>query len=293
MTNLIQDIVSGLGLGGTYALLALGLALVFSVLRLINFAYGELMTITGYIMFFALGAGIATPLVLVLGILGAGVASVAMERVVFRPFRNADATTLLLTSFALSVGLQTLFQTTISANAKGVNLSFIPGVVNIGKVQIQGIELVATVTSLVVLLALGVFLLRTTLGVSIRATAENFHVARLMGIRANRVIVTCFLISGLLAGVAGVLWVMQEASVNPLLGATPVLKAFVAAIVGGLGSLRGVVVAGFLLGFLETFLQAYLPGAESGYRDAFLWLILIGVLLLRPQGLFSPAPERA
>ena len=293
MTNLIQDIVSGLGLGGTYALLALGLALVFSVLRLINFAYGELMTITGYIMFFALGAGIATPLVLVLGILGAGVASVAMERVVFRPFRNADATTLLLTSFALSVGLQTLFQTTISANAKGVNLSFIPGVVNIGKVQIQGIELVATVTSLVVLLALGVFLLRTTLGVSIRATAENFHVARLMGIRANRVIVTCFLISGLLAGVAGVLWVMQEASVNPLLGATPVLKAFVAAIVGGLGSLRGVVLAGFLLGFLETFLQAYLPGAESGYRDAFLWLILIGVLLLRPQGLFAPAPERA
>jgi branched-chain amino acid transport system permease protein len=293
VTNAAQDIVNGLGLGGTYALLALGLALVFSILRLINFAYGELMTITGYILFFALGAGLATPLVVVLGILGAGVASVAMERVVFRPFRNADATTLLLTSFALSVGLQTLFQTSISANAKGVNLSFIPGVVNIGKVQIEGIELVAGVTSLVVLLLLGVFLLRTTLGVSIRATAENFDVARLMGIRANRVIVTCFLVSGLLAGIAGVLWVMQRASVDPLLGATPVLKAFVAAIVGGLGSLRGVVLAGFLLGFLETFLQSYLPGAESGYRDAILWVILIGVLLLRPQGLFAPAPERA
>jgi branched-chain amino acid transport system permease protein len=293
VTNVAQDIVNGLGLGGTYALLALGLALVFSILRLINFAYGELMTVTGYILFFALGAGLATPLVVVLGILGAGVASVAMERVVFRPFRNADATTLLLTSFALSVGLQTLFQTSISANAKGVNLSFIPGVVNIGKVQIEGIELVAGVTSLVVLLVLGVFLLRTTLGVSIRATAENFDVARLMGIRANRVIVTCFLVSGLLAGVAGVLWVMQRASVDPLLGATPVLKAFVAAILGGLGSLRGVVLAGFLLGFLETFLQSYLPGAESGYRDAILWVILIGVLLLRPQGLFAPAPERA
>ena len=113
--------------------LAFGLALVFSILRLINFAYGELMTITGYIMFFAIGAGLATPLVIVLGIRGAGVASVAMERVVFRPFRNADATTLLLTSFALSVGLQTLFQATISANAKGINLSFIPGVVSIGE----------------------------------------------------------------------------------------------------------------------------------------------------------------
>ena len=293
MTTVAQDIANGLGLGGTYALLALGLAVVFSILRLINFAYGELMTITGYILFFALGAGLATPLVVVLGILGAGVGSVAMERVVFRPFRNADATTLLLTSFALSVGLQTLFQTSISANAKGVNLSFIPGVVNIGKVQIEGIELVAGVASLVVLLVLGVFLLRTTLGVSIRATAENFDVARLMGIRANRVIITCFLVSGLLAGVAGVLWVMQRASVDPLLGATPVLKAFVAAIVGGLGSRRGVVLAGFLLGFLETFLQTYLPGAESGYRDAILWVILIGVLLLRPQGLFAPAPERA
>lgn len=293
MTNVVQDIVSGLGLGGIYALLALGLALVFSILRLINFAYGELMTVTGYILFFALGAGLATPLVVVFGILGAGLASIAMERVVFRPFRNADATTLLLTSFALSVGLQTLFQTSISANAKGVNLAFIPGVVNIGKVQIQGIELVATVTSLVVLLLLGIFLLRTTIGVSIRATAENFHVARLMGIRANRVIITCFLVSGLLAGVAGVLWVTQRASVDPLMGATPVLKAFVAAIVGGLGSLRGVVLAGFLLGFLETLLQTYLPGTYSGYRDAILWVILIGVLLLRPQGLFAPAPERA
>jgi len=289
----VQDIVNALGLGGTYALLALGLALVFSILRLINFAYGELMTITGYILFFALGAGLATPLVIVLGIVGAGVASIAMERVVFRPFRNADATTLLLTSFAVSVGLQTLFQASISANAKGVDLSFIPGVLHIGGVQVGGIQLVATVTTLGVLLCLGIFFLRTTLGVSIRATAENFHVARLMGIRANRVIVATFFVSGLLAGVAGVLWVMQRASVDPLMGATPVLKAFVAAIVGGLGSLRGVVVAGFLLGFLETFLQRYLPGGLSGYRDAMLWVILIGVLLLRPQGLFAPAAERA
>ena len=293
MTNAVQDIVNALGLGGTYALLALGLALVFSILGLINFAYGELMTVTGYILFFALGAGITTPLVIVLAIAGAGAASIAMERVVFRPFRNADATTLLLTSFALSVGLQTLFQTSISANAKGVDLNFIPGVINVGRIRVGGIQLVATATSLVVLVCLGVFLLRTTLGVSIRATAENFDVARLMGIRANRVILASFLVSGLLAGIAGVLWVMQRASVDPLLGAAPVLKAFVAAIVGGLGSLRGVVVAGFLLGFLETFLQTYLPGSVSGYRDAMLWVILIGVLLLRPQGLFAPAAERA
>jgi branched-chain amino acid transport system permease protein len=293
VTSIVQDIVNALGLGGVYALLALGLALVFSILRLINFAYGELMTITGYILVFSLGAGLWTPFVLVLGIVGAGAASIAMERVVFRPFRNADATSLLLTSFALSVALQVLFQVTISANAKGVDLTFIPGVVHVGGIQVGGIQLVAMVTSLVVLASLSLFLLRTTLGISMRATAENFHVAQLMGIRANRVILTAFCVSGLLAGVAGELWVMQRASVDPLMGATPVLKAFVAAIVGGLGSLRGAAVAGLLLGILETLLQTYLPGTVSGYRDALLWVILIGVLLVRPQGLFAPAAERA
>jgi branched-chain amino acid transport system permease protein len=293
VTSVIQDVVNALGVGGTYALLALGLALVFSILRLINFAYGELMTVTGYALFFAIEAGLPTWIAIVLAIGGGGAASLAMERVVFRPFRNADATTLLLTSFAVSVGLQTLFQTAISANAKGVNLNFIPGVITIGGVQVGGIQLVATLTTFVVLFCLGAFLLRTTIGVSIRATAENFQVARLMGIRANRVIVVSFLVSGLLAGIAGVLWVMQRASVDPLMGAAPVLKAFVAAIVGGLGSLRGVVIAGFLLGFLETYLQTYLPASVSGYRDALLWVILIGVLLLRPQGLFAPASERA
>jgi branched-chain amino acid transport system permease protein len=273
--------------------LALGLALVFSILRLINFAYGELMTITGYILVFAIGAGLATPLVLVLGIAGAGIASLGMERMVFRPFRNADATTLLLTSFALSAGLQVLFQVTISANAKGVDLSFIPGVITLAGVQVGGYQLVATVTALVVLVCLSVFLLRTTLGVSMRATAENFQVARLMGIRANRVILSAFLVSGLLAGVAGELWVMQRASVDPLLGATPVLKAFVAVILGGLGSLRGAAAAGLLLGVVETLLQALLPGNLTGYRDAMMWVILVGVLLVRPQGLFAPATERA
>ena len=293
MTTAAQDIVNALGLGGTYALLALGLALVFSILRLINFAYGELMTITGYILVFAIGAGLATPVVLVLGIAGAAIASVATERVVFRPFRNADATTLLLTSFALSAALQVLFQVTISANAKGVDLSFIPGVIHVAGVQVGGTQLVAMVTSLVVLACLSVFLLRTTLGVSMRATAENFEVARLMGIRANLVIVSAFCVSGILAGVAGELWVMQRASVDPLMGATPVLKAFVAAIVGGLGSLRGAAAAGLLLGALETVLQTSLPGELTGYRDAMMWVILIGVLLIRPQGLFAPAAERA
>jgi branched-chain amino acid transport system permease protein len=293
VTSVAQDIVNALGLGGVYALLALGLALVFSILRLINFAYGELMTITGYLLVFSINAGWATPFVIVLGIVGAGVASIAMERAVFRPFRSADPTSLLLTSFALSVALQVVFQVTISANAKGVDLTFIPGVVHIGGIQVGGIQLVAMVTSLIALAVLSLFLLRTTLGISMRATAENFQVARLMGIRANRVILTAFCVSGLLAGVAGELWVMQRASVDPFLGATPVLKAFVAAIVGGLGSLRGAAAAGLLLGALETLLQTYLPGTVSGYRDALLWVILIGVLLIRPQGLFAPAAERA
>jgi branched-chain amino acid transport system permease protein len=291
--TLIQNIVNALSLGGTYALLALGLALVFSILRLINFAHGDLMTITGYVLFFALGAGVATPLTVGLGIAAACAAALTMERAVFRPFRGADPTTLLLTSFALSLAIQVLFQGLISPRAKGVNIDLgVPGVITIGGIQLGGLQLVSMVTSFCVLALLTLFIRRTTLGLSMRAAADNFAVSRLMGVRANRVIATAFLVSGLLAGISGVLWVSQRASVDPLMALTPLLKAFVAAIVGGLGSPAGAAAAGFLLGILEVGFQSYLPTDLTVYRDAMVWVVVIGVLLIRPNGLFTPAPEK-
>jgi branched-chain amino acid transport system permease protein len=180
----------------------------------------------------------------------------------------------------------------IGPNAKGANLSLVPGTITIAGVQVGGLQLTAALTSLVVLVAMTAFLTRSTLGISMRATADNFRVAQLMGIRANRVIFGAFLASGLMAGIAGVLWVSQRASVDPLMGMSPVLKAFVAVIIGGMGSLSGAVLAALMLGALEVGFQTFLPGSISGYRDAVVWLVVIAVLLWRPDGLFAPKAER-
>jgi branched-chain amino acid transport system permease protein len=288
VTELIQQIVNALSLGGTYALLALGLAIVFSILRLVNFAHGELLTITGYAMLFLLGASLPFWLVVPLAVLAASVAAMLMERIAFRPVRGADPSSLLLTSLAVSIILQVIFQDTISARPRGLEIpsklseSFVLGGIRIG--VLQAISIAVTV---VLLLLLTLFLRRTVVGIAMRAAAEDFSVTRLMGIRANRIIMAAFAASGLLAGVAGFLWVSQRGTVDPLLGFVPVLKAFIAAVIGGLGSLTGAVAAGFLLGSLEVMLQAYLPPSMSSYRDVFVWLFVLVILLWRPNGLFA------
>jgi len=138
---------------------------------------------------------------------------------------------------------------------------------------------------------LSLFLRKSRMGASIRAAAQDFQITRLMGISANRVVSMVFLISGILAGIAGVLWVSQRSTVDPAMGFTPVLKGFVASIVGGLGSLPGAVVAGFLLGFIEIMVEAFLPADAQVYREGVVWFLVILALLFRPQGLLGEAKE--
>jgi len=290
----LQQIVNAISLGGTYALLALGLAIVYNIMGLINFAHGEIMTLSGYAMFFAVSAGLPLPAVAAAAIVTGMVAAIAMERIAFRPVRGASGVTLLLTSFAVSAILQVSFQNLVSPRPRGVPLPEVfnemieVGGLSIGVIQASSIAIV-----IVLLVLLVVFLRRTTLGISMRAAAQDFTVTRLMGIPANSVVATAFAISGLLAGVAAVLWVAQRGTVDPLMGFTPVLKAFIAAVIGGLGSLTGAAAGGFLLGAIEVLLQAALPSAALPFRDAFALLLVIGVLLVRPQGLLGRRSERA
>ncbi|MFD1329134.1 branched-chain amino acid ABC transporter permease [Mycoplana ramosa] len=288
MDMFLQQLVNALSLGGTYALLALGLAVVFSIMGLINFAHGELMTATGYGLCFALIFGLPFGLAVVVA-LAVGIALVLlMERTAFRPVRGASGTTLLLTSFAVSGILRVLFQNFISARPQPVPMPMsLSGTIEIGSVHIGIIQAISILATVIMLVGLNLFLRTTVLGRAMRAASEDFAIVRLMGIRANAVVATAFAISGLLAGVAGILWVAQRGSVDPLMGFLPVLKAFIAAIIGGLGSLSGAVAGGFLLGFIEVFLQAYLPEALLSYRDAFTILLVIGVLLFAPQGLLA------
>lgn len=288
MDMLLQQLVNALSLGGTYALLALGLAVVFSIMGLINFAHGELMTAAGYGLCFAILSGLPFPLAIAGALVVAIVLATLMERIAFRPVRGASGTTLLLTSFAVSAILRVAFQNFISARPKPVPMpESLSGTIEIAGLHLGIIQATSILVTVLMLIGLNLFLRTTVLGRAMRAASEDFAIVRLMGIRANAVVATAFAISGLLAGVAGVLWVAQRGSVDPLMGSLPVLKAFIAAIIGGLGSLSGAVAGGFLLAFIEVLLQAYLPEGLLSYRDAFAILLVIGVLLFAPQGLLA------
>jgi branched-chain amino acid transport system permease protein len=281
-----QQIINAVSLGGVYALLALGLAIVFSIVGLINFAHGELMTLSGYALLAALVFGLPFPAAVLVAVSCGALAAVAMERVAFRPMRGASVTSLLLTSFAVSSLLKVVFQNGISARPQAVAMpGWMTGAFSFGDFTIGVGPSISIVVSALALIALELFLRRSVTGTAMRAAAEDFNVVRLMGIPASRIIATAFLLSGLLAGLAAMLWVAQRASVDPLMGFTPVLKAFIAAVVGGLGSLPGAVAGGFLLGIIEVLLQATLPAAVAPYRDAIVLSGVIAVLLVRPQGL--------
>lgn len=294
MDIVLQQTLNAIALGGIYALLALGLAVVFSIMGLINFAHGELMTIAGYVLMFCGLAGIPFALGVALAVIASTLAAVAMERIAFRPLRNASGATMLVTSFAVAMILQVLFQNFISARSQAVVLPALLGQsVTVFGLVIGVNKLFAIVATLVMLVALEAFMSRQKHGIAMRAAAEDYAIARLMGIRANTVISAAFALSGLLAGVAAVLWVSQRASVDPLMGFTPVLKAFIAAILGGLGSLRGAVAGGFLLGFIEVFLAAFLPAEWQEFREPIGLALVVAILILRPNGLIPAATLQA
>lgn len=294
MDLILQQTVNALALGGTYALLALGLAVVFSIMGLINFAHGELMTIAGYVLMYCGLAGIPFAVSVPLAVLAPMLAAMAMERVAFRPVRNASGATMLVTSFAVAMILQVLFQNLISARSQPVILpDVLSQSLTIGGLVIGVNKLFAILATIVMLIALELFMKKQKHGIAMRAAAEDFAIARLMGIRANTVISAAFALSGLLAGVAAVLWVSQRASVDPLMGFTPVLKAFIAAILGGLGSLRGAVAGGFVLGIIEVFLAAFLPSAWQEFREPIGLSLVVLMLILRPNGLIPAATLQA
>ncbi|MGL4489038.1 MAG: branched-chain amino acid ABC transporter permease [Rhizobiaceae bacterium] len=286
MEVFLQQSVNAISLGGIYALLALGLAVVFSIVRLINFAHGEVMTVAGYAIWIALASSVPVAAAVLLGVAVAMLASVAMERVAFRAMRGANVTSLLITSFAVSEIIKVLFQNGITARPVPIVLpAWMSGSVNVGFLTISVMSIISITVVILSLIALSFILKRTTLGIAMRAAAEDFPVVRLVGIKANQVVALAFAISGVLAGITAVLWVAQRGSVDPVMGSAPVLKAFIATVLGGLGSLSGAVAGGFAVGIVEVFLQGYLPESVAPYREAISLSIIIALLVWRPDGL--------
>ncbi len=290
----VQQTLNALSFGAEYALIALGLAIVFSIMGLVNFAHGEVIAVGGYTMMVMAAFAFKNPLIIIIGaILAAVVMALFLERIAFRPVRYADATTGLLTAFGVSLILQNLFLLLVSPRPIAVtSMYFLDWPIRLGTIQISSLQIFETLATLGAILLLAVFLKKSILGVAMRAAALDFEMVRLMGIRANRVIATAFAISGLLAGTAAIFIIARRGAVDPTLGFNPVLKAFVACVVGGFGSLPGAVLGGFLLGALEVGMLVLLPQSYGGMKDAFVFAIIAIILVWRPEGILSPPKEK-
>jgi branched-chain amino acid transport system permease protein len=282
--RLAQTLVDALSVGGLYALTALGIGLIFGVMRLINFAHGELIMVTGYTLLALFGQSI--PLMLLGGFLAAIVLALATERVAFRPLRDADPATLLISSFAVSFFLQKALILLVGSRPKGID--FLPALghqLEILGVRLQSLQVVTILVSAILLAALTWFLKATRFGLQMRAAAEDFRMARVLGVRANRVIALAFALSGILAATVSCLVVAQTGIVQPRMGLQLVVIAFVGTVIGGLGSLAGAALGGFLVGVTTILLQALLPPDLRVFREAFVFVAVTLVLLFRPQGL--------
>lgn len=284
--NVLQIIVDGLSNGTMYMLLALGLSLAFSVMGLINFSYGMLLVLAGYSLWLLDAAGLPYPLALA----GAVAITIAISTVVgycvFVPFVGAPPATLLLVSFGVALALQAIAIMAFGESPRAVPAPpILITSLDLGVVRISVIQIVALTLGLTVLVGLEMLVSRTRWGVAIRAAAEDASTARLYAIQSERVIVLVFALSGLIAAVVAFIWFAQIGTVTPRADFNPTLKAFIAVTLGGLGTVRGAVVGGLVLGMLESVISATLDVPFINYQQTIAFVLVIMVLLARPQGI--------
>jgi branched-chain amino acid transport system permease protein len=301
VTIVLQAIIDAVSLGSIYALTALGIGLIFGILRLINFAHGDFITIGAYSLIVPSAAVVATPLlsaapiyVMIPGVVAVVIlVALVTERIAFRPMRNASMASLLVASFAVSYILQHVILLIYSGRPKAVNVGMhLAESINFAGLRIPAIELVAIGGALVLLSGLAIFLRFTSYGVQMRAAAEDFQMARFLGVRANFVIALAFALSGALAAVVSLILITQGGVLSVQMGLSVVMMAFVATVIGGMGSLVGAAVGGFVVGVASGVLQQVLPDDMKLVREAFVFGFVIILLLVRPQGLIVTRAAR-
>ncbi len=291
MSQAVQVLVDALSVGALYALSALGIGLIFGIMRLINFAHGEFIALGAYLLMVM--GGLWVPLAILLMVAAIAVLAMTTERIAFRPVRNADPATMLITSFAVSYLLQNLYRLIWGSRPLGFDfLSVLGTPILLAEVRVPTLQLMTLGVTVLLLLALVLFLTRTHFGIEMRAAALNFRMSRLLGVRADRVIAVAFAMSGVLAAAVAAMHLSQTGTLTPVMGLQLALVGFVSTIVGGMGSLPGAVLGGFFIGIVTVLLQTALPLDLRPYRDAFVFGIVILVLLVRPQGLFLSTQTR-
>jgi branched-chain amino acid transport system permease protein len=288
LNEFLQHVANGLVLGFLYALVGIGLSMVYGILRMINFAHGEILMVGVYLALPVSALGAPAWLVLLAGVAGATLMGLLIQGAIYRPLLKSPEVTLLVASLGVSLLLQNLVLMLTSPQPKRpAPAPLLDQPLRTGEIVLRNVDLSIIVLAIGSMLGTHLFLQRTRHGRALRALAQDMNAARMMGVRVPFMVMICFLIGSALAGVAGVLIGYKYGHLTPLSGFLPGLKGFVAAVIGGIGSFPGAVVGGIILGLLETFLVGYLPDALAQYRDAYVFLILILVLLVKPSGLFG------
>lgn len=284
LTTFLQQCLTGISLGGAYALIAIGYTLVYGILRLINFAHGDIFMMAGYFMIFAMASlpwFIAIPVTLIVTV----VLGVTIERVAYRPLRSSPRMSVMISAIGVSYLLQNLATYLFTALPKGYpEIPFLKKIYQIGGLSASFVTFLTPVLTLVLVYLLILLINHTKIGMAMRAVSKDYETASLMGIKINKTISFTFAVGSLLAGIGSILYFTDRMTVFPFSGALPGLKCFVAAVFGGIGSIPGAVIGGLILGLGETALVAM---GQSTFSDAFTFILLIVMLLIRPTGLFG------
>lgn len=284
----MQQIINGISLGSLYALVAIGYTMVYGILRLINFAHGDLLMVAAYAAIYAvtllsLPWQIGFPLIMVL----TGLFGILLDRVAYKPLRDAPRISLLISAIGASFLLENLAIVVIGGVPKGFpRPEVFAKVIDLWGLRIQVLTVYTPILTLVLLMGLLYIVHRTKVGKAMRAASKDFETTRLMGINLDRIIAVTFFLGSSLAAAGGIMWAMKYPQVNPFMGVIPGLKAFIAAVLGGIGNIVGAVVGGFVLGLGEILIVALFPQMAQ-YRDAFAFTVLILVLLFRPTGIMG------
>ena len=287
MDQLAQQLINGLSLGSIYALIALGYTMVYGIIQLINFAHGDVYMVGAYVGFFCMSYGhLGFFESLLIAMVACTVLGVVIERVAYKPLRNSTRIAVLITAIGVSLLLEYGMMFFVGADVRSypslpdyMNASF-----HLGNVVVSSLQLIIITVSVALMVALQFIVRRTKIGKAMRAVSQDPEAARLMGINVDNTISFTFALGSALAGAAGVLVGVYYNSINPLMGIMPGLKAFVAAVFGGIGLIPGALLGGYFIGTAETLVAGY---GYSLFRDAVVFAILIAVLIFKPAGLLG------
>ncbi len=293
LTIILQQLVNGISLGSLYGLVAIGYTMVYGVIRLINFAHGDIMMVGMYFAF----TGIAMLFLpwwaaFLLSMLASALVGVIVDRVAYKPLRNASRISALITAIGVSFFLENSFLVIYGGVPKAFPVPDIfGGAINVHGVIFPNIAIITPIVAITFLLILLFILHKTKYGMAMRALSFDIDTVRIMGINVDLVISLVFALGSFLAALGGIFWAMRYPAINPLIGIMPGLKAFAAAVLGGIGSVTGAALGGFIIGVTEILVVALFP-ALAGYKDAFAFLFLIFVLLFKPTGILGEDLER-